>query len=222
MNAPIGDPADPLVATVDAWAQASPRFAAFVAANSSKIRKKIRTAGDDETRADVRFELTVARALLLERRIALLYEPLGLGRQRGPDFGATFRTNLPFGVEATRLRAAHRFADAVSAKLAQLLPQQSNLLALGSDEPPDDLAAAMAQIRLRAERRDAQLFGRSGMRDPAEFFKYWARLSALAVLPLTPAGPAAAIWHNPQARHPLPNDLRAALERCLAAPDAAA
>ncbi len=79
-----------------------------------------------------------------------------------------------------------------------------------------DLAAAMAQIRLRAERREAELFARADMRDPADFFKHWARLSALAALPITPDGPPAAIWHNPQARHPLPNDLRNALASCLA------
>ena len=216
MELPIGDPANPLVAAVVAWADSSPRFATFVAANSSKIRKKIRTAGDADTSADLRFELVVARALLQERRIVLAYEPLGHGKHRGPDFGATFKTNLPFGVEATRLRAAHRFADAITAKLGQLLPQQPNLLVLGSDEPPSDLAEALAQLRLRAERRDAALFARSGLRDPAEFFKGWGRLSALAVLPVAEDAAGAALWHNPLSRHPLPNDLRNAVERCLA------
>jgi hypothetical protein len=219
MNPTIGDPADPLVAAIAAWTQETPRFAVFVDTHASKIRKKIRTAGDDETRADLRFELAVARALLRDRRIALIYEPLGLGKQRGPDFGATFRTNLPFGVEATRLRTAHRFGDAIAAKLGQLVPQQCNVLVLGSDEPPEDLAAAMAQIRLRAERRDAQLLARGGMRDPSEFFKHWARLSALAALPVSPDGPPTTIWHNPQARHPLPNDLRNTLATCLVSSD---
>ena len=216
MELAIGDPADPLVVAVAAWAASSPRFGAFVALNAAKIRKKIRTTGDADTRADLRFELQVAHALHADRRIALAYEPLGLGKERGPDFGATFKTHLPFGVEATRLRVAHRFADAVTAKLGQLLSQQPNLLALGSDKPPDDLAAAMAQLRLRAERHDELLFARSGLRDPAAFFKGWGRLSALAVLPVADDTAAATIWHNPQARHPLPHELRNAIERCLA------
>lgn len=221
MEAPIGDPADPLVAALAAWAQQSPRLAAFVADNSGKIRKKIRTAGDAEARASVRFELAAARALLHERRIALAYEPLAAGRQRGPDFSATFKSHLPFGVEATHLRSTHRFGDAVASKLRQLLPQQSNLLVVGSDEPPADLAQAMAQLKLRAENRDETLFARSGLRDPSEFFKHWGRLSALAILPVAAAAPFA-LWHNSQAARPLPNDLRAALLRCLQAYDPAA
>ena len=213
----LGDSADPLVAALADWASDDPRFAAFVAANTTKIRKKIRSAGDDDTRASLRFELAVARALLRERRIALAYEPLGQGKRRGPDFGATFKTHTPCGVEATRLRSTHRLGDALAGKLAQLLPQQCNLIVLGSDDPlaPESLAQSMAQLKLRAERRDELLFERSGLRDAPEFFKHFGRLSALAVLPSAEGAAPAAVWHNPQARHPLPNDLRAAIERCL-------
>ena len=57
------------------WLTSSRRFAAFVGATKSKIRKKLRTARDPESAADLRLELETAYLLLQERQLSIDYEP---------------------------------------------------------------------------------------------------------------------------------------------------
>lgn len=226
----------PLARPVATWLTASPRFLAFAQANRSKIRKKIRGVRDAEGARDLHLELEVAFRLLEERRFEVAYEPTGTGKTRGPDFAVTFRTRLTFTIEVTRQRAAlpapdaapepspiereeGRLTDTVCNKLGQLLPSMGNLLLIGVEDEVArelDLEPIMARLRVRAEQRDETLLARHGFEGTTDFFKQYQRLSALLVR----GGPAEEAprplwWLNRQAKHPLPSDLRTALDRLL-------
>ncbi len=102
------------------WLASSRRFAAFVSANETKIRKKLRSTRGSEALRDLQLELETAYLLLRERSLSLAYEPqLGrasLGRAsatpvrrrtgtgRHPDFAVSYTTSLVFMVEVTRVR----------------------------------------------------------------------------------------------------------------------
>jgi hypothetical protein len=223
------------------WLAASRRFTAFVEANHTKIRKKIRTASDPESLRDLQLELETAHLLLRERSLSLIYEGRPGKYGRSPDFTVSFTTSLEFLLEVTRLRAAepqipsgavevesaesvsgdpqlvNRFTDMLCGKLGQLQPGRINLLLIGVDAQAVsrlDLTPIMLRIRQRAEAGDPNVIGKHGFRDRAEFFSRYQRLSALLVrgIPLQ-AGEAVAVWANPQAKFPLPAKVRTALIR---------
>ncbi|HEY1015634.1 MAG TPA: hypothetical protein VGE07_23190 [Herpetosiphonaceae bacterium] len=217
----------PLAEPLAGWLAESRRFAAFAATFRDKIRKKIRTGSDAERGLDLLLELETAYLLLGERALSLVYEPKEPGQSRSPDFAVTFTTSLTFLAEVTRIRPeppgddaqaagqrlAERAADAVCGKLGQLLPQRSNVLIIGAPAPgppADALRAALLQVQQRAERNDAALFQRHHLRDRADFFQRFQRLSELVV---RAADGSALAWVNPQARHPLPAKARTALRR---------
>ena len=145
------------------WLTESRRFAAFVEANHTKIRKKIRTAADEETLRDVQLELETAYLLLRERALSVVYEGRPGKYGRSPDFTVSYTTSLDFLLEVTRLRAApasgeelpaSRLTDAVCGKLGQLQPGRVNVLLVGVDAavlPQLDVNAVMGRIRGRAE-----------------------------------------------------------------------
>jgi hypothetical protein len=214
---------DPPMAT---WLTASRRYAEFVATFRDKIRKKIRTLQDQESLLDLRLELETAYALLQERRLSLAYEPKHPGQARCPDFAVTFTTSLTFMLEVTRLRAqaagqtppiaplVDRLADTVGGKLGQLLPQHSNVLLIGVEDPgltAADLRAVMLRIRQRAERNEAPFLHRHRFRDRADFFQHYQRLSEILVRGPALQAAAPLVWVNPQAKHPLPARVRTAL-----------
>jgi hypothetical protein len=218
---------DPPLAT---WLAASRRYAEFVATFRDKIRKKIRTLQDQESLLDLRLELETAYALLQERRLSLAYEPRHPGQARCPDFAVTFTTSLTFMLEVTRLRAqaagqipptaplVERLADTVGGKLGQLLPQHSNVLLIGVADPgltADDLGAVMLRIQQRAERNEAPFLHRHRLRDRADFFQHYQRLSEILVRGPALQAAAPLVWVNPQAKHPLPARVRTALYSSL-------
>ena len=102
------------------WLASSRRFTAFVSANQTKIRKKLRSTREPEGLRDLQLELETAYLLLRERSLSLVYEPqLGraspkrasaipvrrlTGAGRAPDFAVSYTTSLLFMVEVTRLR----------------------------------------------------------------------------------------------------------------------
>src|SRR5512142_2221918 len=118
-----------LAAPMGTWLASSRRFAAFVDAFRTKIRKKLRSTQEKESLLDLRLELETAYLLLQERSLSLIYEPLPTGQVRGPDFAVSFTTSMTFMVEVTRLRrlpneaggsallAAERLADSACVKL---------------------------------------------------------------------------------------------------------
>jgi hypothetical protein len=211
------------------WSASSTRFRTFADRYRDKIRKKVRGTRDDEGLLDLQFELEVAYLLLSERRFAVEYEKGGVGKQRGPDYYVTFRTNLPFTVEVKRIRRSEidrtgeppeysRIASTACQKIGQLPAGMINLLALTSDGElygGADVAAAMVGLRARAERKDDPFFVRRGFNSAVDFLKQYQRLSAVLFHPhLTQGnGEAVSLWLNPLARQRLPDDLRNALRR---------
>jgi hypothetical protein len=211
------------------WVTSSARFRAFAEQYRDKIRKKVRVSQDQEGLSDLTFELEIAYLLLSERRFAVEYEKGGVGKQRAPDFCVTFRTHTPFNVEVKRFRAsaiAHadeppeysRLAGTVCQKIGQLPAGMLNLLAISSDGERyhiDNVAAAMAGLRMRAERKDDAFFTRRGFLGAADFLKQYQRLSAVLFYAQPTAGdqPPIELWLNAIARQHLPNDLRNALQR---------
>jgi len=203
----------PLRSQMAAWLAASPRFATFVEEYKNKIRKKIRVLNGEEMALDLLAELETAYLLLADRRFELFYEPYVGEKKRGPDFTASWRTNLTFNLEVTRLRSGSgevegRLADVVCEKLGQMQPAMINLLAVvGSDQvPAPDLATAMQHLKLLAEKRDPILYARQGYQTPADFFKGYERLSG--ILWRHGAESPVDYWHNPQARRLLPKKVR--------------
>ena len=198
-----------LRASFAVWLTTSRRFRDFVAANHTKIRKKLRTAQELEALRDLQLELETAWLLLGQRSLTLLYEPQRRDHARGPDFAASFTTSSVFMVEVTRMRAqaralpdmpdrapatpcpastltsprlGDRLSDTLCSKLGQLLPQRSNLLIVGLEGPPPahpEVHAALLGIQLRAESNDPTLLRRHSFRDRAQFFRCYQRLSAL-------------------------------------------
>ncbi len=216
--------ADSSLATeVGPWLVASPRFRAFAETYRDKIRKKVRGLRDDEGLRDLAFELAIAVRLLEERRFALEYESYGAG-QRAPDFRVTFRGRVPFNVEVRRLRRPAPTPDApadpgpliraVCDKLGQLPPAMINVLALGAEgasSAAEGLAPAMRQLEDRAAQKDEALFRQRGFKGARDFLRHYRRLSGALWVAGEPGARGASLWRNPQARHPLPADLRRAL-----------
>jgi hypothetical protein len=203
------------------WLAASGRFLAFVEAHRDKIRRKLRGAADPGSRGDVRAELETAFLLLADRRIDLAFEAYGSGR-RGPDFTVTFRAAYRFNVEVTRPRPKDQdtarptaIVQAMLAKLPQLPVDAPNVLivATGLASSADEVGAAVRGLKLRADRREEQLFAGRGL-TPAQFQSLYRRLTLLIVA--NAAGPGVHAWSNPEARRPLPDGAAAACLACLA------
>ena len=215
---------DPSLATeVGPWLVVSPRFRAFAETYRDKIRKKARGLRDDEGWRDLALELAVALRLVEERRFVLEYESYGVGK-RGPDFRVTFRGNVRFNVEVRRLRSLAttaaapadpaRLIRAICDKLGQLPPAMINVLILGADDSSsaaETLSPAMRWLQERAAQKDETLFRQRGFAGARDFLRHYQRLSAALWLSGDPGAPQASLWHNPQARHPLPADLARAL-----------
>lgn len=202
------------------WLEEGKRFEAVLSGNRDKVRKKLRSAADDQALLDARAEVLVASLLSTERRFALEIEPYRTGN-RGPDFGIVFRDNQRFNVEVTRLRSATargdgnatRLMGVLLGKVSQLPASVPNVVALvgGAASPTKEtVAAAVKQLKIHADRRDAVMFTRRGFDSVRAFYAHYVRLSAVAVVG------GGDLWINPDARHPLPRELVIALSRCLA------
>jgi hypothetical protein len=211
------------------WIAASPRFRTFAEQYRDKIRKKVRGIRDEEGLRDLQFELEIAYLLLSERRFTVEYEKGGVGKQRGPDFYVTFKTHMPFNVEVKRIRASDidrpaeppeysRIASTTCQKIGQLPAGMINVLAITSDSHlyhDTDVAAAMAGLRTRAERKDEPFFTRRGFLGASDFLKQYQRLSAVLFHThlADGNGQPSTLWPNPIARRRLPDDLHNALQR---------
>ena len=209
-----------LRAEFDGWARGSRRFAAFAQAYRGKIRAKLRHAGDEDGRRDLRAELETAALLLRDDRFSVEYEKYAAAKQRGPDFTVTYKTHTPFNVEVRRLRAvegeddearAARLVYVLCDKVKQMPPSIVNLLWLSADGATavDDLNAAAATLRQLAERKDDDFFTRRGFDGAAGFLAHYHRLSGVV---LRQAG-GMALWLNPVARHKLRPEIATAIGR---------
>lgn len=216
-----------LLAPMREWLSASRPYAAFVKTFQDKIRKKVRVTQDPETILDLYLELETAYRLLQERSFTLTYEPQLAEKVRSPDFAVTFTTSSTFMLEVTRQRPVDeqaagptapgdRLVDVVCSKLAQFVSQQSNILLVGVDAlalTQEDIRAAMLRMQQRAERNDPAFFARYHLRDRADFFRHYQRLSELLVRGTDTQSVA---WVNPQAKYSLPGKVRTVLYRSLA------
>ncbi|MGH2379867.1 MAG: hypothetical protein ACRDG7_01450 [Candidatus Limnocylindria bacterium] len=192
-------------------------------AHRDKIRKKLRGATDAEARRDVRAELRVAHLLLADRRIELAFEALGSAKG-GPDFTVTFRGELRFNLEVTRLRrstAEARSGGPLMAKLRQLPASAPNVVLLaieGDGADAIDVGAATRALRTRADAKDEAFFGSRGFDGTRGFYQRYLRLSAVLAWCEGATGDArAALWTNRSARIPLPERAARACVVCLRA-----
>jgi hypothetical protein len=214
------DDGDAFVDELTSWLASSPRFGAFAAANRPKIRKKIRTASDDEALRDVRAELLAAHRLLVDKRFTIAYEAYGSGR-RGPDLTVAFRTSTAFNLEVTRLRKPpHQAAlgATLMAKLRQLPPSVPNVVLLAVDRSASevDIAESIRSLRARADGRDDAFFERRGLGSSRGFYERFLRLSAaIAWCDEASGADRAELWVNPSARIALPMRTGRACEGCL-------
>jgi len=217
------DPDDPLARELRAWLGGSARFRTFAEAHRDKIRKKLRTAGDDESLLDVRTELGAAHLLLADRRIELAYEAYGSGNA-GPDFTLTFRGTRACNVEVTRSRRVpdpDALGWVILAKLRQLPPSVPNLLliaAAGEHADALDIAAAVRIVRSRADAKDEPFFAHRGFDGTRGFFDRFLRLGGVVTWCEAGSGDArAALWTNGSARIEVQNQAARAILACLRA-----
>jgi hypothetical protein len=204
-----------LQAELGRWLEDSSRFRTFVTANQDKIRKKLNTADDEESRLDVRCELLVAYRLLLDRRFELAFEAYG-ARQLGPDFTLTFRANQRFNLEVTRLRATTdaveaRLANVIAGKLRQLPGNLPNALLVATSVTDASLEAATRLLKSHADQKDDAFFARRGLETARDFYAHYLHLGGIFVLDEAAVPPHAIFRANREARHPLPREVVTAL-----------
>ncbi len=236
----LADPDHPLAGRLAEWISTSKRFRSFAESYRTKIRAKIRPMRDAEGALDLAFELETAQWLLQENRFTLTYEQPGTRTIRSPDFLVTFSTQLTFGVEVTRMRAAGQASDPstpaasitnarhehdqgrllniINSKLGQTVAGSPNLLLIGVEpELVDslDVGAVMTRLKRRADAKDSLIFSRSGLRDAADYFRHYQRLSGVLLRSIQDQARSShsSLWINKEARHPLPTDLQTILKR---------
>jgi hypothetical protein len=206
------------------WIAASRPFRAFLEANATKVRKKVRQAANHEALGDLRLEMSAAYHLLAaDRRVSLAYELFLADKTRGPDFTVTFKGHIVFNVEVRRLRtatAARKLGDVLAEKLRQMPSGAVNVLLVGMDGGAAgdlDCAATVRHLVQRAEAKEDAFFVQRGFRDARDFLRAVQRLSAVLVRAGwdDPATVTASLWLNPLAKHPLPDDVRKLVGRAL-------
>lgn len=214
------DAGDPFVDELTSWLVSSPRFRAFATAYRQKIRKKVRTASDDEGLRDVRAELLAAHRLLVDKRFTVAYEAYGSGRT-GPDLTVTYRTSTAFNLEVTRLRKPPdpaALGATLLAKLRQLPPSVANVVLVATEQTASgvDVAGSIRLLRARADGKDDIFFERLGLGSGRGFYDRFLRLSAvISWCDEASATDRARLWANPSARIALPERAGRACEGCL-------
>jgi hypothetical protein len=217
-----GGPGVALAPELATWLAGSPRFAAFMAAHRSKVRKKLRGAVDEAAVRDVRTELAAARALLADRRFELAFE--AYGRSGGPDFTVAYRGGRPFNIEVTRMRRqpdAVAIAGVVLGKLRQLPPSVANLLLVAVDNgaaSDADVGTAVRTLRAHADAKDEAYFAFRGIAGTRAFYDRFLRLAGVVIWSESAAGvQRAAAWTNGSARIAVPDATMRALLASLQA-----
>ncbi len=189
------------------WMNRSARFTGFVETYRDKIRKKIRVTRETESLLDVRGELEVAYHLLHDRRFAVEYEAYASARGRGPDFAVTYRTNLRFNIEVSRMRAdqneptennSARLLRILLSKLGQMQAGMANVLVIHTRRQiaqAINLEQFMQEVKTRVEAKERSFYELSRYANPTAFYKDFLHLSGLLLW-----SPEAQLWVNKQAR----------------------
>jgi hypothetical protein len=212
----------------EGWVRGSRRFKAFADHYRTKIRAKLKNAGDDAGMKDLRAELETAVVFLRDERFTLEYEKYASSKKRGPDFTLTFKTHTSFNVEVRRIRSIElddedgegrivKLMAVLCDKVGQMPPSILNLLWLVTATQRDaerevseaDLIQAVTTLRQLAERKVEDFFTRRGFESAAEFLKRYQRLSGIV---LHQPGENV-VWLNPLARHKAPPEIVTAIQR---------
>jgi hypothetical protein len=124
--------------------------------------------------------------------------------------GASGESGMEDQTSLIRRYESRRLADVVCDKFGQLSPGAPNILWVWSESRVMhelDVGQVMLDLKRRAEQRDADLFSRYGFGKPADFIRYYQRLSAILVQSLHEQGSNSSPlwWQNNDARHPLPS-----------------
>jgi hypothetical protein len=107
---------------------------------------------------------------------------------------------------------SRRLVDVVCDKFAQLSPTTANILWIWSDSKVIlelDVGQIMLDLKRRVEQKDSQLFSRYRFGKPADFFRYFQRLSGILVQSLYEQTSAGSLlwWQNNDARYSLPSTI---------------
>jgi hypothetical protein len=217
------------------WLEDSSRFRDFMTAHRDKVRKKLNTSADEESRLDVRAELLIAYLILADRRFELAFEAYG-ARRAGPDLSVTYRANQRFNLEVTRLRAtaaggidnaepgagvATRLANVIPAKLRQLPGDLPNALVIatkatgGLPLTEENLADATRLLKMHNDAKDDSFFVRRGLKNARDFYTQYLHLGGIFVLDEASAPASGIFAANREARRSLPREGVAALLVCL-------
>lgn len=118
-------------------------------------------------------------------------------------------------VDLIRRYERRRLADVVCDKLGQFSAETPNILWVWTESrvmAELDIGEVMLELKRRAEQRDSDLFARYRFSKPADFIRYFQRLSAILVqnlsgADLSKAAPDNALlwWQNKDSRNPLPS-----------------
>lgn len=198
--------------------ESSSRFVGFVETYRDKIRKKLRVTSDPESLLDILAELELPFRLLADRRIAVAYEPYASIKIRGPDFTVSFRTNLTFNIELSRIhleetgdetadlvRKQERILRVMLDKLGQMQAGKANLLVIRTRGQVDqliDLGGLMKSLRARVDGTDPKIFLNSRYAGAAAFYKDFQHLSGNILW--TTSGQ---FWENKQSKFRLPENV---------------
>ena len=217
------------------WLVTSRRFRTFAEQYHTKIRAKLRGAGDAEALHDLLFELEIAHWLLQEKRFHLAYEPQTIRTGPRPDFTVTLTTKWQFHVEVTRIHTTlteesspeepllngyqRKLLMVILGKLNQLKAGAPNLLLIGlapdlrMERSVDEL---IKQMKQRIEKNDWALLPRSRLQTPAAFFKQYYALSGILFYglpqPVVPTIPPF-LWLNKEAKYPLLTQVQTILQQ---------
>ncbi len=208
----------------EGWIKGSRRFKAFAVAYRAKIRTKLKQVRDEGGMNDLRAELETAALLLREDRFTIEYEKYAASKQRAPDFTVTFKTHTPFNVEVRRIRGVEiddgdtearlvKLRAVLCDKVGQMPPSIVNLLWLTAERDISgaDVTHAVITLRQLAERKTEEFFTRRGFESAAEFLKQYRQLSGIV---LHQPG-VNVLWLNALARHKVPPEITAAIQRCI-------
>lgn len=222
LNTIFRDQKPAFYAEFESWVRGSRRFKAFVIDYQTKIRAKLRNAGDDNGLLDLRAELETAALLLREKRFTLEYEKYASLKKRGPDFTVTFKTHTPFNIEVRRIRSfelddgdtearINKLMAVLCDKVGQMPPSIVNLLWLITEQElsESDLTRATAALRQLAERKVEVFFRRRGFDSATAFLKQYHQLGGIVLRQSNQN----VVWLNSLARHKIPPEIVTAIQR---------
>lgn len=112
-------------------------------------------------------------------------------------------------IDTLQRNESRRLWDVVCDKIEQLAPDTPNVLWVWSESRMVhalDLGQVMSDLKRSVEQRDAALYARYGYEKPADFLRFFQRLSAIVLQDLsTQATPRPFLWwQNKDVRQPLP------------------